>query len=198
MENVMLKKLSVGRIVHFYSHIVADKNPRQPGYGYNGVGAGPYPALVTQVFTDAQGNITYANLKVFPHGAPPFDEGSVAERDGPHFQPGRYWEWPDLQANSPPAETPVTGLGTGLFIPTQFELAWGSDRGSSGARYFEAFESSDAAVRFAERVLELDSNPAVGGGWVHLKQLDGSGERFILGWTKTSNERPTSEGRPGA
>ncbi len=194
MESVMLKKASIGQIVHFYSQTVADRSPSQPGNGFNGIGAGPYTAIVTQTFEDGDG-VTYCNLKVFPPFSPPFDEGSVAERDSKHFQPGRYWEWPDLQANNPPAETPVTKA---LFIPTQFELTWGSDRGSSGARYFDAGENNDAAVRFAERVLELDGNPAVGGGWVHLKQLDGSGERFILGWTKTSNERPTAEGRPGA
>ena len=53
-------KPSVGRIVHFYSNTIADKNPAQPGYGLNGRGAGPYPAIVSQVFTGGD----YANLKV--------------------------------------------------------------------------------------------------------------------------------------
>lgn len=85
---------TVGRIVHFYSQTVADRNPHQPGYGYNGVGAGPYPALVTQVFTDTDGTVTYCNLKVFPPFAPPFDEGSVAEYQSQHYHPGRAWVWP--------------------------------------------------------------------------------------------------------
>lgn len=77
---------TVGRIVHFHSDAVANRDQRQPGYGYNGMGAGPYPAIVTQVF-DA-----YVNLKVLPPFSPPFDEGSVSE--GADKCPGRYWEWP--------------------------------------------------------------------------------------------------------
>jgi hypothetical protein len=83
---------SVGRVVHFFSEAVAARNPGQPSYGFNGVGAGPYPALVTQVFKDAKGAVTYLNLKVFPPFAPPFDEGSVSE--GAEACPGRYWTWP--------------------------------------------------------------------------------------------------------
>jgi len=87
-----MNKPTVGRIVHFHSDAVANRDSRQPGYGYNGVGAGPYPALVTQVFTDGAGCVTYINLKVLPPFAPPFDEGSVSE--GAENCPGRYWEWP--------------------------------------------------------------------------------------------------------
>lgn len=79
---------TVGRIVHFYSDAVTNRDSRQPGYGYNGVGAGPYPAIVTQVFPGGD----YINLKVLPPFAPPFDEGSVSE--GAEKCPGRYWEWP--------------------------------------------------------------------------------------------------------
>lgn len=86
---------SVGRIVHFYSQAVANRDSRQPGYGFNGVGVGPYPALVTQVFKDGD-RVTYINLKVFPPFAPPFDEGSVSE--GEANCPGRYWDWPTREA----------------------------------------------------------------------------------------------------
>lgn len=83
---------TVGRIVHFYSDAVASRDQRQPGYGFNGMGAGPYPAIVTQVFKNDAGEVTYCNMKVLPPFAPPFDEGSVSE--GAEKCPGRYWEWP--------------------------------------------------------------------------------------------------------
>jgi hypothetical protein len=87
-----MSKPTIGRIVHFYSDAVANRDTRQPGYGYNSSGVGPYPAIVTQVFADGDGNVTYINLKVLPPFAPPFDEGSVSE--GADKCPGRYWEWP--------------------------------------------------------------------------------------------------------
>jgi len=89
---MMTAKPTVGRVVHFYSEAVANRSPGNPSYGHNGMGAGPYPAIVTQVFTDGQGNVTYVNLKVLPPFAPPFDEGSVSE--GAEKCPGRYWTWP--------------------------------------------------------------------------------------------------------
>lgn len=190
----MLKKASVGASVLFYSQTIADKNPQHPGYGYNGLGAGPYAAVVTQVFTDTDGNVTYANLKVFPPFAPPFDQGSVAERGHPYAQPGLFWTWPDSE---------VVGEGTepapadaALFVPSQFMVSWGSVHGTDSRR-FDAFENNDAVTRFAERVLELDRDPLVSAGWVHLHQVDGEEERHLIGWTKTSDERPTSEGRTG-
>lgn len=84
-------KATVGRIVHFYSDAIAHKNPASPGYGLNGQGAGPYPAVVTQVFSEP-----YANLKVLGWGEGAWDEGSVSElpagaEPGPH---SRYWVWP--------------------------------------------------------------------------------------------------------
>lgn len=82
---------SIGRIVHFYSDAVANRDQRQPGNGFNGMGSGPYPAIVTQVSKDGE-RVTYVNLKVLPPFAPPFDEGSVSE--GAANCPGRYWEWP--------------------------------------------------------------------------------------------------------
>lgn len=98
----MLKKASVGASVLFYSQITADKNPQHPGYGFNGQKAGPYAAVVTQVFTDGEGEITYVNLKVFPPFAPPFDQGSVAEVGHRLAQPNLCWTWPDVE---PPAWT---------------------------------------------------------------------------------------------
>jgi hypothetical protein len=96
----MLMRASVGRIVHFYNESLAtgaSPNPGSAGPGYNGVGAGPYAAIVTQVFSDAEGNVTYCNLKVLPPFAPPFDEGSVSEKASTitnGLATSRYWEWP--------------------------------------------------------------------------------------------------------
>jgi hypothetical protein len=90
-----MTKPTVGRVVHFYSDAVKANPPGSPawnGRGFNGQETGPYVAIVTQVFPDADGNVKYANLKVFPPFAPPFDEGSVSE--GVDASPGRYWEWP--------------------------------------------------------------------------------------------------------
>lgn len=186
----MLKKATVGALVLFYSRAVADRNPRQLGYGYNGCGEGPYPAIITQVWEDGLGEVNYCNLKVFPHGAPPFDEGSVAEFQARHYHPGRCWVWPD--AGTPDIDAPKDSPAA--YIPTTIELSWGAAGvvEPSEKRTFEAWLGNDALVRFSERVLELDSNPAVSGGWVHLKQFNP--DRHIAGWTKTSNERPTAEG----
>jgi hypothetical protein len=82
-------KATVGRVVHFYSDAMANKNPANPGYGLNGQGAGPYVATVTQVFAGSD----YVNLKVIGWGVDAWDEGSVSEGpvDGEHR---RYWVWP--------------------------------------------------------------------------------------------------------
>lgn len=74
-------KPSVGRIVHFYT-VDASKQA-------NGVGKGPYPAIVTQAYPT--GNV--CNIKVFPPFRTPYDEGSVPEFDPVH-DPERYWCWP--------------------------------------------------------------------------------------------------------
>lgn len=80
---------------------------------------------------------------------------------------------------------------------TIFELSWGSDHHKEQRRYFRHWQSNDAIVRFAERVLEIDRDPKIGGGWVNLKRLpddiypDG---HHLVAWTKTSNESPTTDG----
>lgn len=80
---------------------------------------------------------------------------------------------------------------------TMYELTWGAAGVVEPAqcRLFRHEHQADAAVRFSERVIELDSNPKVWAGWVHLKQCDpGAEPRHMLAWTKTSDERPTVEG----
>jgi len=71
-------KPTVGRIVHFYT----DNKARHS----NGVDAGPYPAIITRVWSEKS-----VNLKVLPDCGAPFDATSTELK-----QEGRqtYWEWP--------------------------------------------------------------------------------------------------------
>lgn len=71
---------TVGRLVHFYNEGLGD-------YGHNGLGPGPYHAVIVQVFS-AEGDDPYVNLTVFPPFSPPFSEGSVK------LTGSRRYEWP--------------------------------------------------------------------------------------------------------
>lgn len=80
-------KPSVGRIVHFHT--------TSPPKTDNGVGKGPYAALITQVFTDGDGNPTYCNLRVFTPTDGEKDCLSVPQRDSKFDVTGTYfWDWP--------------------------------------------------------------------------------------------------------
>lgn len=88
---------------------------------------------------------------------------------------------------------------------TIFELAWGgsgtSQRFYGGQRFFPPHKYNDAVVMAAHWIKALDGDPEIWAGWVHLKRLpagvdgavivDGCG---VIGWTKTSNETPTTAG----
>ena len=63
-------KPSVGRILHFYTKDTAKQ--------FNGVGEGPYAAIVSQVHGDH-----CASLTVFPPFAAPFSAGSVMLEEQP-------------------------------------------------------------------------------------------------------------------
>lgn len=81
--------VTVGRVVHFHSeHVAANGNQLRPGAGYNGAGAGPYLAFVTQIVGG------YANLYVIPPFGDPFHEGSVPEKGSIYDDGRRYWEFP--------------------------------------------------------------------------------------------------------
>jgi len=80
-----LQRPTVGRAVHFF-------NTSNAPSANNGVGAGPYHAVVTQTFPDGEGNVGYVNLIVFPPFAEPFHEGSVSQNGDKGSS--RYWEWP--------------------------------------------------------------------------------------------------------
>lgn len=72
----MLQVPKVGLAVHFF-------NESMGAYGKNGVGHGPYAAVIAQVSGDANDPATcYVNLTVFPPFEAPFFEGSV-RLDGP-------------------------------------------------------------------------------------------------------------------
>jgi hypothetical protein len=81
---------------------------------------------------------------------------------------------------------------------TIFELSSGGRDGEqTPTRYFGPCDMADAAVRFSERVIDLDRDPEVSGAWVHLKRLPDSvypEGQWLVSWTKVSNERPTIEG----
>jgi hypothetical protein len=86
----MIQKPSVGRIVHFYVSA--------PELQSNGVGDGPYAAIITQVFArDPSGAAdidSYVNLKVFMPFGEVRDHGSVRHKDF-DGDTGRYWVWPE-------------------------------------------------------------------------------------------------------
>ncbi len=83
-----VERPTVGRIVHFYT----TAESRQ----YNGVGAGPYAAIVTQVFDGSP----YINLQVFAPFSGGADEGSVLHQDEASALGalGRYWVYPPRTA----------------------------------------------------------------------------------------------------
>ena len=121
-------KPTVGRIVHFYSEATANRNPHSPGYGLNGQGAGPYPAIVMQTFPDGP----YVNLKVLGWGENAWDEGSVSEKPavGPEgVQPrqqhmhSRYWVWPPREVEMAPVTGNAMDPKTGAVLPLQGEAS---------------------------------------------------------------------------
>jgi hypothetical protein len=75
---------TVGRIVHFYT--------KDTSKHFNGQGEGPYPAIVTQVWT---GSGSMANLKVLPGFGDSWDAGSISEKqEALQLSHSQYWEWP--------------------------------------------------------------------------------------------------------
>jgi hypothetical protein len=79
---------TVGRIVHFYDQTLRGQTHHPNGTNLNGVGVGPYPAMVIQTFG---GNYPKVNLLVHGWGGD-WREGSVEMLEG--IVAGRYWTWP--------------------------------------------------------------------------------------------------------
>lgn len=78
---------------------------------------------------------------------------------------------------------------------TIYELCWGAGGViPETKRYFQAHKSPDHLTRFAEVVVMMDRDPAISAAYAHLKQLDGDNVTWIAGWTKVSDERPTTAG----
>jgi hypothetical protein len=79
---------------------------------------------------------------------------------------------------------------------TIYELSWGGGRAIGQTRYFRPEHQCDAAVRLAEKIVELDRGPD-SCAWAALKRLPDSvypEGLTLVSWTKTSDERPTHEG----
>jgi len=75
---------AVGRIVHVYaSHL-----------SQNGVDAGPFAAIITQVFPSSDPAAAYVNVKVFVPIGPVQDITSIAQKGTVYATPGYYWEQP--------------------------------------------------------------------------------------------------------
>lgn len=82
----MAEKLTVGRIVHYYT--------RNKGKQWNGAGEGPYAAVVAQVWSDTCANLfLMPNCTTMAHSASELCRGSVSHgsADG---DSQTWWEWP--------------------------------------------------------------------------------------------------------
>ena len=82
-----MTKPTVGRTVHYYT-----KNPTQQ---FNGIGEGPYAAIITQVH--GEGDNPYVSVIVFPPFAQPYTQGSIHHMaDNEFFRTGEIngFAWP--------------------------------------------------------------------------------------------------------
>ena len=115
-------KPTVGRMVHFYSGDIADQS--------NVAGAGPYPAVITRVWSD-----TCVNLTVFPdNGVGLLHFTSVANHmpEDRANMIGRAWEWPPREAEGP-VPTGIEGKGTPMVqIPLAFATELASELAIAG------------------------------------------------------------------
>jgi hypothetical protein len=82
-----------------------------------------------------------------------------------------------------------------------YEVSWGGSGSNleyeGGKRFFPQHKYVDALVMVAHRILQLDGDPLLGAAWVNMILLEFSEDNKstgYLGWTKCSNERPTSGG----
>lgn len=77
----MLMRPAVGRIVHVF---ITD-----PERQHNGMGAGPYAAMITQVYTD-----DCINAVVQPPGVEPWHTASILRGDELSTM-SQHWRWPE-------------------------------------------------------------------------------------------------------
>lgn len=79
---------------------------------------------------------------------------------------------------------------------TIYELSWSSSGGAPQKRLFRPYEQNDAVTRLAEKIIELNQAPACA-AHVALRRLPDftyPEGLTLVAWTKTSDERPTSDG----
>lgn len=85
-----------------------------------------------------------------------------------------------------------------IAVVTIFKLKWaGIADTPEQTLYFKPFELTDAAVRFSQRVVELDNDETISGAYVHLSRLPDSiypEGMDILAWTKMGPEHATAVG----
>ena len=74
-----MTKPTVGRVVHFYTSQMLHQS--------NGLGEGPYAAIISQVHSDP-----CVSLTVFPPFIPPYSASNVME--GTAQDSGNRWCWP--------------------------------------------------------------------------------------------------------
>lgn len=83
-------------------------------------------------------------------------------------------------------------------MTTIYKLTWGAaGHVPEQTRYFGPTHATDAAIRFSERVIEMDRNPKISAAYASLERLPDSVHpegMHLIAWTKTSDERPTVEG----
>lgn len=82
-----------------------------------------------------------------------------------------------------------------------YEVAWGGSGANleyaGGKRFFPQHKLIDAQVMVAHKLVALNADPLLGAAWAQLTLIEFSENRkseILLGWTKCSNERPTSAG----
>lgn len=87
-------------------------------------------------------------------------------------------------------------------MTTIYKLTWGAGgHVPEQTRFFHPTHASDAAMRFAERVIEMDRDLAISAAYVNLKRLPDSifpEGMDLMAWTKTSDERRTVDGETTA
>jgi hypothetical protein len=99
----------------------------------------------------------------------------------------KWWQGRPDTPWTPPAPTPRI---------TIYVLTWGSSDVPRETRYFTPDHGTDAVMRLAERVVELDKAPA-NAAFASLSRLPDSiypEGMTLASWTKTSDERPTDDG----
>lgn len=87
-------------------------------------------------------------------------------------------------------KTPTLGNQRNRIMTDKIILRYGANNQTDVALEFD--DAMDAIGRFSEQVVRLDRDSDAWAAWAALDAPGGGSAN----WTKVSNERPTSEGRP--